>query len=205
MKKYDKKIIYDYIMGNDLGEYSSEELEDNKEFMIEVIEKTNDKRMYNLCSNNVSLDYEFVKYIVLKFRNDVDFIKEVADNYLNNIGVDNDYERVELLAIMSSLTNSYDYNFMLDAVYSSKRLSIELYNVKNKDNNDDTLYNIMNEGGELSEDSIKSTLELAPNEVFYYNAVKKMMMDTIYGKDNNNNDDDNKPNTKVLKIKFRQE
>ena len=361
MKKYDKKIIYDYIMGNDLGEYSSEELEDNKEFMIDVIEKTNDKRMYNLCSNNVRLDYEFVKYIVLKFRDDVDFIKKVADNYLNNIGVDNDYERVELLTIMSSLTNCFDYNFMLDAVYSGKRLSIELYNVKNKDNkddfnlgmgcvviydsyhgseiilkyfakkmieeifsefdidlegklhaefknstdideigvntymisfiqkydsmlasfasshievlesfskkikniknnwnsfntkeesekyklmitkvlnylssvdsifgdvtllyyfgkkfevidkiikydnNDDTLYNIMNEGGELSEDSIKSTLELAPNEVFYYNAVKKMMVDTIYGKDTSNNNNDNKPNSKVLKIKFRQE
>ena len=62
----------------------------------------------------------------------------------------------------------------------------------------------MNEYGELSEDAIKSTLELAPNEVFYYNAVKKMMMDTIYGKDNNNNND-NKSNSKVLKIKFRQE
>ena len=73
------------------------------------------------------------------------------------------------------------------------------------DNNDDTLYNIMNEGGELSEDSIKSTLELAPNEVFYYNAVKKMMVDTIYGKDTSNNNNDNKPNSKVLKIKFRQE
>ena len=128
MKKYDKKIIYDYIMGNDLGEYSSEELEDNKDFMIEVIEKTNDKRMYNLCSDNVRLDYEFVKYIVLKFRDDVDFIKEVADNYLNNIGVDNDYERVELLAIMSSLTNSYDYNFMLDAVYSTVSISSVISN-----------------------------------------------------------------------------
>ena len=38
---------------------------------------------------------------------------------------------------MSSLTNCFDYNVMLDAVYSGKRLSIELYNVKNKDNKDD--------------------------------------------------------------------
>ena len=52
MEKYSKKMINDYILGNDIKDYSIEELEDDKEFMMLVIGTTNDEKFYNLCSDN---------------------------------------------------------------------------------------------------------------------------------------------------------
>ena len=44
MKTYNKKLIYDYIMGNDIEDFDTDELENNPEFMMEVIKYTKDKK-----------------------------------------------------------------------------------------------------------------------------------------------------------------
>ena len=48
MKKYSKELINKYIKGKDIKNYQIEELEDDKDFMIQVIKETNDKKIYNL-------------------------------------------------------------------------------------------------------------------------------------------------------------
>ena len=53
MKFYNKKLVFDYVVGNDLDDYEIDELENTPEFMIEVIKYTQDKKMYNFCSDNV--------------------------------------------------------------------------------------------------------------------------------------------------------
>ena len=68
MEKYNKELIMNYINGNDIGDYDLNELEDDKLFMTKVIEFSNDEKMYNFCSDNLKKNYEFIKYIILKFK-----------------------------------------------------------------------------------------------------------------------------------------
>ena len=98
MKKYNNQLIMDYINGNDIEDYDLDELENDKLFMTKVIDFSNDEKMYNFCSEKLKKDYEFIKYIILKFRNNIEFITEVADYFLDN--TDTDYERTELLIII---------------------------------------------------------------------------------------------------------
>ena len=101
MKKIDISLIRKYVNGKDLGEYSIEQLENDKDFMMGVISYTNDTKMYSSCSELVKQDYEFVKYLVLKFKDNSEFITTVADNYVNN--TDTDWERRELNIIMEKV------------------------------------------------------------------------------------------------------
>ncbi|MEG1008764.1 MAG: hypothetical protein RSF67_02915, partial [Clostridia bacterium] len=139
MKKYNKDLINRYINGEDINNYLIEELENDKDFMMQVIRFSNDKRIYHLCSERVKHDYEMVKFMISTFKNDLDFILEVADEYLNN--TDDSLERIELALIMFNLTIKKDkvkalkYKILTDTIFSSKRLEVEI--CKAKENNDE--------------------------------------------------------------------
>ena len=60
MKKIDISLIKKYVNGEDLGEYSIEELENNTDFMISVISYTNDFKMYSACSEKVKKELEYI-------------------------------------------------------------------------------------------------------------------------------------------------
>ena len=134
MEKYNNELIMNYINGNDIDDYDLNELENDKLFMTKVIDFSNDEKMYNFCSDKLKKNYEFIKYIILKFKNKIDFITSVADYFLDN--TDTDYERTELSIIMNELTKKEkginQYNVLCDAIYSGKRLQIELYKLQNK-------------------------------------------------------------------------
>lgn len=138
MKKYSKELIDKYIKGEDIKNYQIEELENNKDFMIQVIKETNDKKIYNLCSENVKKDYEMVKFLTLNYNNDLDFITSIADEYLKEIG--DSLERIELALIMLDLTSkkgneqAAKYKMIVDTIFFSKRLEVEI--CKAKENND---------------------------------------------------------------------
>ena len=68
MKKIDISLVKKYANGEDLGEFTSDQLENDKDFMMGVISYTNDIKIYSLCSESIKKDYEFVKYLVLKFK-----------------------------------------------------------------------------------------------------------------------------------------
>lgn len=107
MVKYSKKVIFDYVTGNDIEEFNIDELEDDYEFMIEVIKFTNDKRMYDLCSDKVKNNYEFIKFMVETFKKDVDFVASLALNYLNNTD-EEDITYKELLVFVSNFIGDND-------------------------------------------------------------------------------------------------
>ena len=65
-KSYSDKIVNDYIYGNDIEEYDIGQLENDPVFMMQVIDKTNDKKMYKFCSDEVKNNYEFVKFIIYR-------------------------------------------------------------------------------------------------------------------------------------------
>lgn len=131
MKKIDISLIRKYVNGEDLGEYSIEQLENDKDFMMGVISYTNDTKMYSSCSELVKQDYEFVKYLVLKFKDNSEFITAVADNYLDN--TDTDWERRELNIIMEKVLPkelSEKYEMVNETLYFEKRLEVEIAEVK---------------------------------------------------------------------------
>ena len=136
----------DYISGNDIEEYDIDELESDKSFMISVFDFSNDENIYNLCSDNLKKDYEFVKYIVFKFKDDINFITTVADYFLKNTNLN--LERIELGIIMKNLTVSnkdenIKYKMLSEVAYLGKRMEIE----KAKLNlNDDNISNEMGMG-----------------------------------------------------------
>lgn len=136
MEKYSKKMINDYILGNDIKDYSIEELEDDKEFMMLVIGTTNDEKFYNLCSDKLKKDYGFVRYLIAKFKSSINFICNVADYYLSD--VEDELSRIELNIIMSELTSqdkekNMNYTVVRDTIYTAKRVEIEMAKLKLND------------------------------------------------------------------------
>ena len=132
MKMIDISLVKRYVEGEDIGQYSIEELENDIDFMISVISYTNDIKMYALCSENLKRNYEFVKYLVLKFQDKTDFIMSVANYYLDN--TDTDWEKIELGIIMEKILPvdlSDEYSAMNRATYSTKRVEIELSKAEN--------------------------------------------------------------------------
>lgn len=102
VSKYDRRVIWDYINGNYVE--NIDELENDYKFMMDVIRITKDKNMYNLCSDDVKNNYEFVKYMVYTFSDDKKFIHEIASRYLNNVDME-DVTVSELIFIMCDIFN----------------------------------------------------------------------------------------------------
>lgn len=132
MKNIEISLVKKYVNGEDLGEHKLEDLENDVDFMKTVISYTNDYKIYSLCSDNLKRDYSLVKYLVLKFKNNIDFIMNVADYFIDN--VDSDLEVRELSIIMDKIlpkNKSQKYKELNAALYISKRLEIELIEMKN--------------------------------------------------------------------------
>jgi len=128
MKNIDIDLIKKYVNGEELGEYTIEQLEDDKDFMLGVISYTKDVKIYELCSDNVKIDYDFVRNLILKFKDNVEFITKVADNFLENNDADLDIYEKELNIIMTKLLPnelSNKYNLFSEAAYYAKRIDIE--------------------------------------------------------------------------------
>lgn len=129
--KYNEELVNKYIYGLEIEDYNIEELENDIEFMEEVILKTRDKNFYKLCSKELKNDYKFIKFIIDLFKTDKEFICQVADKYLDN--VNDETNRIELLIIMNNLVNDNKYKIDLDGIFMSNRLAFELYKLKKGD------------------------------------------------------------------------
>lgn len=68
MKKYSKQLIIDYVNGNDIVDFDIDELEDNVDFMIDVIKFTKDINLYKLCSDKVKNDYKLILFLIETFK-----------------------------------------------------------------------------------------------------------------------------------------
>ena len=78
---YSRKLIWDYINGYYIENVDA--LENDYKFMMDVINITRDKNMYNLCSEEIKSNYEFVMFVIDLFKDDIDFICEIANQYIN--------------------------------------------------------------------------------------------------------------------------
>lgn len=109
MKKYNKQVLLNYINGLDTMGYELEDLENDKEFMMEAILYTKDKNLYELCSNELKKDYEFIRFMITTFSSDKKFINDIAEEYIKDID-ETDITYKELIVLMSSLLSKNEVN-----------------------------------------------------------------------------------------------
>lgn len=84
-------------------------MENDYEFMTSVISYTRDKNMYNLCSDKLKANYDFVKYIINTFKDNKDnisFICEVANVYFKNNN--DDITTMELILMIRDISKDID-------------------------------------------------------------------------------------------------
>lgn len=128
------KLVFDYINGEDIE--NIDELENDSKFMMEVINVSRDKNIYNLCSDEVKNNYEFVKFVIDSFKNDKSFVDYVATEYLKNHGI-SDINARELYFIMSQIFCDYDddrsyyYRLKRHYIYENERMAID-YLIENE-------------------------------------------------------------------------
>ena len=130
---YNRKLIWKYINGEEIP--NIDRLESDYRFMLEVIRITNDKKMYNLCSDEIKLNYEFIRFIIEYFQKDKKFIMDIATNYIKKIGSE-DITSKEIIFLICDLindnTDNYDneeilaFNLKRSAIYNTERVTIEM-------------------------------------------------------------------------------
>lgn len=93
------KLLKDYIDGKIIDEETLNALEDDYTFMSTCINQTNDKKLYNLCSENLKNNYEFIKFLMDKFSNDEEYIDKLLMYCLKNSKIKNTELNVNLLEL----------------------------------------------------------------------------------------------------------
>lgn len=101
----DLNLVRDYVEGKTIEDI--EELEDNPIFMMNVIRYTKDKKMVEFCSDKVKNDYKFIKFLVNFFKDDLDFICKIADEFIDKNQDETSF--IELNIIMQRLTSKTEY------------------------------------------------------------------------------------------------
>lgn len=145
--KYSSKLVYKYINGEDIDEYTIDELENDVSFMIEVLKLSKDKKMYELCSYNVKKDFEFINFLIEYFKNDQDFIIKISKEFIFD-EKNNDEERIELMIKLNKLIKDkekkFEINVLLSSYYELDRVTIE--SIKNNIKSDRILLNDIGKG-----------------------------------------------------------
>ena len=124
MKKYSKDIIMDYINGEDILDYDISLLEDDVNFMEQVIEETNDKNMYYMCGDNLKKNLKFITYLINKFHNDIKFIEMISNDYMKEAS---ETEQIELKIILCNVLGNIDDDYVM-----SLGISLAAFYIKNK-------------------------------------------------------------------------
>lgn len=176
---YDLKTVYDYIWGNYIEEEYIEELENNPSFMLEVIKRTKDKKMYELCSDKVKSDYTFVREVVFLFKDDLVFSTTVAREYLDSRDFpEDDVSVAELNIIMSNLYGKIINEFALRAAvfYEIKKVEMEIC----LDSADLELKQLSKSGFIFAES------EFSMSDIIVDYIAKRMLREALYGEKYNN-------------------
>ena len=139
MKKYTIDTYRNYIEGNDPG-FPLEELENDSSFMKVVINITNDPNMVKMCSKELLKDYDFVKFIINKFKINKkhhDFICGVAENFFKNT---NNYDdifdlSVRMLNIIKDENNIFHHIYADMCIKSYENVMNSINKFKRKNTN----------------------------------------------------------------------
>lgn len=129
MEIIDKELLKKYINGEEFEENLLDSLENNIEFMKAVVEATNDSNIYNVCSNNVRNDANFLVYMINKFDYDTDFVTKILIDFLNSNELRYTKEQLE---VMISVVEKFENQKFVDNLGNNKKEKVILYNMITK-------------------------------------------------------------------------
>lgn len=133
------ELVENYINADDLGDYEIDALENDSLFMRRVLMRSNDKNMYYLCSDELKVNKEFLKFLIRRFNNDKSFIDDVIMNYyaLANEQQKLDYEALQLfmenISDIDNLIDAFDY-FWDNSKVNSEKLELAIKLSKHTEN-----------------------------------------------------------------------
>ena len=93
-------LVWDYINGDLID--NKAEFEKNFKFMIDVLRVSKDKNMYYNCSDELKGNFELSYFVIDKFRDDENFVLDVASNFFEN-NRDNELKKDMLLLVADVL------------------------------------------------------------------------------------------------------
>lgn len=132
MVNINKKLINNYLAGEDTSPYSLASLENDLNFMKEVINASHDYKIYNLCSEELKQNCDFIVFLVNKFPHEYHFLKEIIDYYMINSSNDIIDNRVEVSLLATKYLKDYAtqdeldfYNSIINSFYLAFRHEIE--------------------------------------------------------------------------------
>lgn len=102
---YNKQLVFDYISGIDFEEETLEKLENDQEFMTEVIRLTRDSKLYHYCSDSLKNNYSFIRFLIEQFKDNPNFVRRVSEAYLNGTNT----EEIPSMELKIKLADLYDY------------------------------------------------------------------------------------------------
>lgn len=135
--------LLSYINGEDIDNDELEKLEDDSDFMLKILTITKDKNTYmRCCSENLKNNYQFIKNVIMLFRDDKDFIISIANQYLfdkESKLSEIDKEKFELNILMTNILQNqeemYNYRFSAGIHYCSAISKINLAKDRELDSN----------------------------------------------------------------------
>ncbi|MBR5662155.1 MAG: hypothetical protein IKX00_00715 [Bacilli bacterium] len=98
-----EKQVDNYISGK--GRFSDkklEEVQNNPSFMMCAINKSNDPKLYRFCSHEVKMNYNFLKFYIGKFKDNIEAIDKAAGYFLEHS--EDDFLNFEISILMKNLT-----------------------------------------------------------------------------------------------------
>ena len=127
---YSKKLIYDYIIGNDID--NLEKLESDNSFLFEVLKASHDISYYSYLDKSFRRTYDVIKYMLLNFKDNLDIYREDADYLLDRLDR-NSLEYKEIIVLMASIDKDAFNNYKIyrTGFYAEDR--VEVGAVQNSD------------------------------------------------------------------------
>ena len=129
--KYPIKIIDKYVRSKELLSYDIEKLEDDFDFMTQVISFSDDINFYYLCSERLKLNSEFIYFLLYKFPSNDEFIWNAIGYYIDKkkendlLEVFETLLHVESIFSVSKSSKLHDCRKLIYEMYSNQMNKFE--------------------------------------------------------------------------------
>ena len=120
---YSKRLIYNYIIGNDID--NIEKLESDNSFLFEVLKLSKDISYYNYLDITYRRSYEVLKYMLLNFKDKLETYKNDVDYLLKTLDKESiEYKEITILISEICKNKLNDYKILRAGFYTLDKIEI---------------------------------------------------------------------------------
>ena len=120
---YSKRLIYNYILGNDID--NLEELESDNNFLFDVLKLSHDISYYSYLDISYRRSYDVIKYMLLNFKDNLDVYQEDADYLLDSLDVESmEYKEIIVLIATIDKNKFNDYKISRAGFYVTDKVEV---------------------------------------------------------------------------------